>query len=76
MNDGNRRMNLPWMQKPRKRTKPEFGYAVVDDNGLYATSLYLLCRDARDYVKRWRHLSEAKWRVVRFQIRPPSTTGA
>jgi hypothetical protein len=54
--------------KPRK----EYGYALIDENGEYGTSLHMCRKDAAS--TRTRHnlngakLYGAKWRIVKFAL--------
>lgn len=52
----------------RKRTNPQYIYAVVDDAGIYATTLHMKRSHAEEEVQEWRDLRDAKWRIVKVLV--------
>ena len=55
------------------KLKPFKAWLVVDAKGTYVPTLHLTRREAKTEIGDQQFIRDAKWRVVRVDVRPTST---
>jgi hypothetical protein len=53
--------------------KPFKAWLLVDDNGTYSPSMYITRREAQAEMEDRIYIEDAKWKIVRVEIRSAST---
>lgn len=53
-----------------EKVKPFRAWLLVDDRGTYSPTMHITKREAQTELREHSYLEDAKWRVVRVEIRP------
>ena len=56
------------------KLKPFKAWLLLDAEGTFVPGLHLTRRNAEEEAEQWHYLRDAKWRVVRVEVKPVRRT--